>query len=107
MASSAGLWLNVSMLQLPQRCASIKRDRLLASVRALMLAGPLLLSCGGDSDSYPGPSLSPEECAERGGKVIADPGDGSVHRSGCSDGYESLGSVLFGEEGAVCCKRLP
>lgn len=66
----------------------------------LSLAGGLLLGACGASDA-----LNPEDCEDADGYVIGDPGDGSSHREGCPAGEELLGSVQFGIEGGICCRR--
>ena len=62
-----------------------------------------LLGCGEEPE--PGRVLEPAECEARGGTVIGDPGDGSVHRDGCPEGQELLGSVNLGIEGGICCRE--
>jgi hypothetical protein len=44
--------------------------------------------------------LSTDQCAQLGGKVRGDRGDGTV---ACLAGEEELGRVSFGTEGGVCC----
>jgi hypothetical protein len=66
----------------------------------LSLAGGLLLGACGASGW-----LDPEDCEDANGYVIIDPGDGSSHREGCPAGEELLGSVEFGIEGGICCRR--
>jgi hypothetical protein len=48
----------------------------------------------------PTPLLSTDQCAQIGGKVRGDRGDGTV---ACLAGEEELGRVSFGTEGGVCC----
>ena len=57
------------------------------------------------------PSLTTAQCAEMGGSIVGDPGDGRLHRSDyiCESGETPLGTIQFeaGEsisiEGSVCC----
>lgn len=58
--------------------------------------------------------LSPEQCTERGGVQVGDPGDGRVHRPDyvCASGKAPLGTLVFNFEngpapieGAVCCAK--
>jgi hypothetical protein len=70
----------------------------------------VMAGCGpeapvGESDSGLGAEPGTVEwCEARGGRVYGDPGDGSIHRAGCPDGRQYLGSVSFGIEGGICCK---
>jgi hypothetical protein len=57
-------------------------------------------SCG---DDEPLPRLTSEECVARGGRPIADPGDGSTHRDGCPWGDVKIASLDVGIEGGICC----
>ena len=67
------------------------RMQLAAASFALTLLG----ACG---DSSP-PQLTSEECAARGGRVIANPGP----QASCAGGEKLLGHIPFGIEGAICC----
>lgn len=51
--------------------------------------------------------MSIEECTQRNGIVVGDPGDGRTHQEDyrCADGSVPLGAVYFGIEGGVCCPR--
>ncbi|HEY8946121.1 MAG TPA: hypothetical protein VIM73_17755 [Polyangiaceae bacterium] len=49
------------------------------------------------------PSLTPDTCRAKGGGVVFDKGDGSLHREGCPDGRAKLGVVQLGIEGGLCC----
>lgn len=51
--------------------------------------------------------LTEDECAERGGEIIGDPGDGRTHQPDfvCPSGVPPIGSVRSGIEGAACCPR--
>lgn len=57
------------------------------------------------------PSLSEQACAERGGVVVGDIGDGAIHRPdyACESGAPPIGTIVadeggpMGVEGAVCC----
>ncbi|NMO14552.1 hypothetical protein HPC49_02230 [Pyxidicoccus fallax] len=72
----------------------------------ILAVGVGAVACGDDEpEERPGELLTPEECIARGGEAIGDPGDGSTHREGCPDGREQLGSLEFGDEGGICCKR--
>lgn len=59
------------------------------------------------------PSLTAEECAESGGEVIGDIGDGALHRPDyvCASGSKPRGSIRAPEggpvaiEGSVCCPK--
>lgn len=50
-------------------------------------------------------ALSVEECERLGGRLVADPGDGSTSREGCPEGEARLGEVEFGIEGGICCRQ--
>lgn len=52
------------------------------------------------------PLISRQECAEDGGLLIGDPGDGSTWREGCPGAGELIGRVPLGIEGSVCCAGL-
>ena len=60
------------------------------------------------------PVLTTAQCAEMGGVVVGDPGDGRVHQRDylCESGQPPLGTLMFLEgepipiEGAVCCPQL-
>lgn len=62
-------------------------------------------------DAAARPQLSAEDCAARGGTVIADIGDGAIHRPDyrCPNGAEpsgvikSAGDGPVAVEGSVCC----
>ncbi len=51
------------------------------------------------------PSWSGEQCAEAGGQVVGDPGDGRTHRPDfrCESGEAPAATVSVGIEGGVCC----
>ncbi|MCC6876094.1 MAG: hypothetical protein IT378_17430 [Sandaracinaceae bacterium] len=51
------------------------------------------------------PTMSVEQCQERGGEVVGDIGDGAIHRPDyrCPGGSEPMGSIPLGVEGSVCC----
>ena len=68
--------------------------------------GAVACSGDGEDDDLESTSpLTPEECVARGGTPIGDPGDGSTHRDGCPGGQTQIGSLVFGDEGGICCKQ--
>ena len=59
------------------------------------------LNCASFSCDAP---ITQEECEDREGQVIADPGDGSSYRNGCPNGKEQIATLRLGIEGGICCK---
>jgi hypothetical protein len=71
--------------------------------------------CGGGSTNSDGvfrPEINADECAEQGGMIVNDIGDGSIHREDyvCQDtGVPPIGTVIpregepIAREGQVCC----
>ncbi len=58
-----------------------------------------------DFNCNPSPeTLTQQQCEQRGGSIIADPGDGSSYQNGCPQGKILLGNVPIGREGGICCK---
>ena len=59
------------------------------------------------------PLLTATQCAEMGGSIVGDPGDGKVHRPDyiCESGESPLGTIQFEAgkpisiEGSVCCPQ--
>ena len=59
------------------------------------------------------PRLTTDRCAEQGGSIVADIGDGRVHQTDylCESGERPFGPIEFLEgepvpvEGAVCCPQ--
>jgi hypothetical protein len=50
-------------------------------------------------------TISPQACAQAGGTVIYDIGDGSTIRNGCGFRKTFLGVVPVGIEGGICCRE--
>lgn len=101
-----------------------------ASRIALLIAGLCLVACGGSRSSPRAtegaqsppvapspdptrPELTAEACEAGGGTIVADIGDGAIHREGyrCPKGSKPLGAIRAPEggpiavEGSVCCPR--
>jgi hypothetical protein len=94
--------------------------KIATTIAALLCAAACTKSSPAPTQPKPGtpserPALTSAACAEQGGEVIGDIGDGAVHRPQyrcASNGEAPIGSIVndptqgpVAIEGAVCCKK--